>query len=148
MNRNQKIDQKALEIQGMLDKWAKKEHILKSDERLIFTLGIRQLLVVREPIDDFLNMTFEDFFTRKRIEEAGFSAKLLYTRIRNSLANIQGSTRNRPYWLSATAKFETVGDLVALDDISKLLRVYNFGKKSLEIIKGVLSYNGIEFNCN
>ena len=147
MSRKHKIDQKALEIQSTLDKWARKEHILKPDERLVFTLGIRQLLVVRELIEDFLSMTFGEFFTKKRIEEAGFPARLHHVRIYNSLKNISLGYR-RPSWLSATAKFETVGDLVSLDNIGKLLSANNFGKKSLNVIKGVLSHNQIEFNSN
>jgi hypothetical protein len=158
IDRQELVDQKAIEVQAMLRIWAHTVGILSPNEQLVFTLGIRDALtVVRQPIEvpeNLLDMLIVDFFSRERIEAAGFPSKFMCAIIHNGFRNFEDpkEKRYRPFWMKSIGPLLKIRDLV---DMPEEVRSRFFGEehvrffgskksKSKKIIKAVLNYNGIK----
>lgn len=131
------VENKQLEVKRELEKWARENLHLQAGEQLIFTLSLAQYpIVVRRGPVDLLSMKLEEYFTKKRLRDAGIDPNYVLVRVYNSVLNAMREP---------DGKRKTIGDLVALGR-EKILSARNMGHKSLSVLETVLSRDGIKLS--
>jgi hypothetical protein len=73
--REQLIAEKKLQIQAELERWAVESAILSPGEQIRFSIRFERIPIVLEDQEDILRMPVNEFFTRKRFEDAGVARK-------------------------------------------------------------------------
>lgn len=129
-NRQALLDQKAVAITQILERWAKEEKILAPGEQIAFTLSITSTpLVVRLSSVKPLGMKPTDFFTKQRLLSAGVPVQQNHVRIENLLRN-------------HIAEIPTMRHLTSLT-AANLCRQWRAGIKTIRAIQTVLVANGL-----
>ncbi len=141
--RDKLITERANAIQQELEAWAEETSILQPGERLTFSLRIeRTATVVRDVGKDPLELSVSDFFTAKRLREAGVP-KESHVRLINSVVN-DCSYRFGSGEEGKTASNTTLREFLdARPDAKHMLRVPYFGKVCLKGFVQVLEASGI-----
>ena len=125
-----------VDLEEKIHNWVKENDILNMGEQVVFTLTIKKVPhVVNGTLDHFLDMTLEEFFSRKMVEAAGIEPKSKsIVRIYNSLVN----TGIKP-------EVVTVRHLIGLDLRHHFRSTKNCGEGTLRVMDKVLKYYGVKY---
>lgn len=131
--RGKLLSEKTSQIKTSLERWAKRNKILKPGEQIVFTLCIRTTtLVVHEKDDDFeaiLNMAPKDYFTVERLVELGVPRAVYATRACHGLAN----ACKRYDLQDLVVVYRTVRELMdTYNSVNQLLKINNMGRKTVD----------------
>ena len=104
--RKNSLQRKTAEIQAALEEWAKKKHILKPGEQIVFSVRVERHPTVAE--ENFGEMSPEDFFCKERLLQFGVPLQRA-TRIETQLrfANRDRSGSRRQYRYATMNEFLT-----------------------------------------
>lgn len=128
MTGSELLTEKVLKVQKTLNQWAKKEGILQTGEVIVVSLQIFGG-------ENYLNMSPEEFFSEPRLKNTGLP-RILVTRAYN---HIRGANLfydgNKPPGERSSLKHKTMKDFLSeYNDVRRLLRIRNLGRKSVPVI--------------
>ena len=136
------LTQKAREIQAQLEEWVRENDLLSAGERIVFSLRIeRTETIVNQDEQDFLGLSVKEFFTKARFLKCGVSAHMAVAGAISCLVDefhFGGRKDASPV--------STMRELLADERFTqpKLLRLANFGPKSLQAVLAVMESVGVE----
>jgi hypothetical protein len=132
------IEDKAREIQEMLEKWASEVKVLRPGEQLIFTLEVQKTsTVLMKSRVSKADLTVREFFTRERVEKAGFS-KSHAVRLYNAICRLDRTQPIRDWTIRQLSEWPTFREVVAWRDWK------NVGFTARRALQRLLSDAGID----
>ena len=142
MRRERLLGEKVVSLQKSLNRWARKNGVIREDEFLIITVRACMGPTV-------LSMAPEDFFSINRLKEfeiAGGTAARAHHGVQNS--NWQWDVPNEANnWQASPKSVSVHKDMVSwlsqYDDVEKLNRIKNLGKSSIAVIVRLLKKEGL-----
>jgi hypothetical protein len=143
--RDQLISDKAQVIQQELKAWVKENSILQPGERLAFSLRVEICPTVVNDVDNkLLELSVAEFFSKSRLHAYGVPEKSL-ARLINTIKN---DCTEWQYGFRKHSGDVTVREFLAKNpDVAAMLRIPNFGIKSLQEFLKVVKVAGLPFDA-